>query len=263
MSARASRRSLHPLVRFLRAASLVLLLVVIGLVSALITMHFAIHGAEVQVPALKDMTVADARSQTAGLGLNLVVDNRYYSSDVAAGHILTQSPEPGTVVRREWRVRVSESLGSQKVEVPNTVGADARVAAMNLRRMGLSVGVTARLPYGAVAEETVLAQDPPPRAQGIEGPNVNLLVAAPAEELSDGYVMPDLVGVPVVAAQAALARMGLKSVPAVFADAHVPPVGAGTAPPVPPVAPGSVIAQQPAPGARVDADTLIKLTAAK
>ena len=108
-------------------------------------MHFAIHGAEVQVPALKGMTVADARSQTAGLGLNLVVDNRYYSSDVAAGHILTQSPEPGTVVRREWRVRVSESLGPQKVEVPDTLGADERVAAMNLRRVGLAVGETAQL----------------------------------------------------------------------------------------------------------------------
>ena len=94
MSARTRRRGMHPLVRFFRAASLALVLVVIGLVSALTTMHFAIHGAEVQIPALKGMTVADARSQTAGLGLNLVVDNRYYSSAVAAGHILTQSPDP-------------------------------------------------------------------------------------------------------------------------------------------------------------------------
>ena len=76
---------MHPLVRFFRVASLVLVLVVIGLVSALTTMHFAIHGAEVQVPALKGMTVADARSQTAGLGLNLVVDNRYYSADCGRG----------------------------------------------------------------------------------------------------------------------------------------------------------------------------------
>ena len=98
-------------------------------------MHIAIHGAEVQVPALQGMTVADARSQTAGLGLNLDVDNRYYSGDVAAGHILTQSPAPGTVVRREWRVRVAESLGPQKVEVPSVVGNDERVAAFALARV--------------------------------------------------------------------------------------------------------------------------------
>ena len=99
--------SSRALKNFVQVASLVMLLVAVGLLAAITTMHFAIHGAEVQVPALRGMTVADARSETAGLGLNLNVDNRYYSGEVAAGHILTQSPEPGTVVRREWRVRVS------------------------------------------------------------------------------------------------------------------------------------------------------------
>jgi eukaryotic-like serine/threonine-protein kinase len=263
MSARKPRREMHPLVRFFRAASLVLVLIVIGLISAITTMHFAIHGAEVEVPALKNMTVADARSQTAGLGLNLVVDNRYYSSDVAAGHILTQSPDPGTVVRREWRVRVSESLGPQKVDVPNTVGTDQRVAAMELRRVGLAVGTTAQLPYANAAEGTVLAQDPPGHAQGIEGPNVNLLVAAPAEETPDGFVMPDLIGTPIVTAQSALTRVGLKSDPPVFMDVRVPSIGMGSGPPILPIAPGSVMAQQPGAGARVDADTKVKLTVAK
>ena len=113
----------HHVANFFQIASLVMLLVAVALLAAIATMHFAIHGAEVQVPALKGMTVADARSQTSGLGLNLDVDNRYYSGDVAAGHILSQSPAPGTVVRREWRVRVAESLGPQKVDVPDTVGA--------------------------------------------------------------------------------------------------------------------------------------------
>ena len=66
------------------------------MISAITTMHFAIHGAEVKIPALKGMTVAEARSQAAGMGLNLDVDNRYYSSDIAAGHILSQSPPPGS-----------------------------------------------------------------------------------------------------------------------------------------------------------------------
>ena len=117
-----------------------MLLVAVCLLSAILTMHFAIHGAEVQVPALKGMTTADARSVTAGMGLTLDVDNRYYSGDVAAGHILSQSPAAGTVVRREWRVRVAESLGAQRVDVPDTVGANERVAELELRRAGLEVG---------------------------------------------------------------------------------------------------------------------------
>jgi hypothetical protein len=79
-------------VNFFQVGSLVMLLVATALLAAIATMHFAIHGAEVQVPALKGMTVAEARSQTSGLGLDLDVDNRYYSGDVAQGHILTQSP---------------------------------------------------------------------------------------------------------------------------------------------------------------------------
>ena len=181
-----------------------MLLVAVGLLAAITTMHFAIHGAEVQVPALRGMTVADARSETAGLGLNLDVDNRYYSADVAAGHILSQSPAAGTVVRKEWRVRIAESLGPQRVDVPDTVGADERVAAIELRRAGLEVGEIARLPYAA-AEGTVLAQDPPAHAMGIEQPSVNLLVAAPDTETPDGYAMPDLTGWPLASAQAALA----------------------------------------------------------
>ncbi len=189
---------------FFQVASLLMLLVAVALLAAITTMHFAIHGAEVQVPSLKGMTVADARSETAGLGLNLDVDNRYYSADVAAGHILSQSPAPGTVVRREWQVRVAESLGPQKVEVPDTVGAEERVAALTLRRVGLEVGATARLPYGKAAEGTVLAQDPPAHAQDIARPSVNLLVAAASDDAPDGFVMPDLVGLPAVSAQAEL-----------------------------------------------------------
>jgi beta-lactam-binding protein with PASTA domain len=259
----AKPRTTHPIVRFVRAASLVLVLIAIALLSAIITMHFAIHGAEVQVPALKDMTVVQAHTETAALGLNLAVDNRYYSSSVAAGHILTQSPAPGTVVRRDWGVRVSESLGPQKVDVPNAVGADQRVAALSLRRMGLSIGIAAQLPFVGAQEGAVLAQDPPAHAQGIEGPSVNLLVAAPTNESPDGFVMPDFTGVPIVAVQASLTRVGIKFAPPSFIDVAVPEVGEGSAPLRPPVVPGSVISQQPAAGSRVTQDTQVRLAVAK
>jgi eukaryotic-like serine/threonine-protein kinase len=249
--------------RFFRMASVVLVLIAAALLSAIATMHFAIHGAEVKVPTLKGMTVAEARSQAAGVGLNLDVDNRYYSGEVAAGHILSQSPAPGEVVRREWHVRVAESLGPQKVDVPDTVGSDARVAALRLRRAGLEVGTTAKLPFAGAADGTVLAQDPPAHSQGIAQPSVNILVAAPDTAAPDGYVMPELIGVPIVTAQQVLTRIGLKVETPLYADAIVPDVGNGTEPPRPPVAPGSVIAQQPIAGARVDAATSIKLTAAK
>lgn len=253
----------RPVVNFLQIASLVMLLVALALLSAIATMHFAIHGAEVQVPALQGMTVADARSQTAGLGLNLDVDNRYYSGDVAAGHILTQSPSAGTVVRREWRVRVAESLGPQRVDVPETVGKDERLAALTLRRAGMEVGATVHLPWGKAAEGIVLAQDPPAHAQGISQPSVNLLVAAPDDEAPDGFVMPDLVGVPIVAAQAQLSKVGIQPGNPNYVTVPLAPVGGGDLAPKPPVRPGSVIAQTPAAGSRIFQNAVVTLTAAK
>jgi beta-lactam-binding protein with PASTA domain len=253
----------RPAVNFFQVASLVMLLVAVALLAAIATMHFAIHGAEVQVPALQGMTVADARSQTAGLGLNLDVDNRYYSADVAAGHILTQSPAAGTVVRREWRVRVAESLGPQKVDVPETVGKDERVAALTLRRVGLEVGATVHLPWSKAAEGTVLAQDPPAHAQGISRPSVNLLVAAHDDEAADGFVMPDLAGLPVVTAQALLAKVGIQTAVPTYVAVPVAPVGSEDALPKAPVKPGSVIAQTPAAGTRVEQNAAVKLTVAQ
>jgi beta-lactam-binding protein with PASTA domain len=251
------------LLRFFRMASVVMLLITAALLSAITTMHFAIHGAEVKIPALKGMTVAEARSQTAGMGLNLDVDNRYYSSDVAAGHILSQSPPPGSVVRREWHVRVAESLGPQKVDVPDTVGSEARVAALRLRRAGLEVGVTARLPYAGAEDGTVLAQDPPAHSQGIAQPSINILVAAPDTAAPDGYVMPDLMGIPVITAQALLNKVGLKVDTPLYADVSVPSVSSESEQPKSTLAPGVVIAQQPMAGARVDQTIMIRLTVAK
>jgi beta-lactam-binding protein with PASTA domain len=248
---------------FFQIASLLLLLVAVALLAAIATMQFAIHGAEVQVPALVGMTVADALSETAGLGLNLEVDNRYYSGDVAAGHILSQSPAAGTVVRREWHVRVAESLGAQKVDVPDTVGVNERVASLELRRAGLEVGEIARLPYKAAAEGTVLAQDPPAHAQGIEQPSVNLLVAAPEDETPDGFVMPDFSGWPIASANAALAKAGIRTGPPQLVDVPVAAMGNGTAPLRAPAKPGSVLSQSPAAGSRIDQGTMVHFTVVK
>ncbi|HEY9127400.1 MAG TPA: PASTA domain-containing protein [Acidobacteriaceae bacterium] len=275
------RFKLRPIQNFFEGALLMMGLVVVALLSAITTMHFAIHGAEVHVPTLKGMTVAEARSQTAGLGLNLEVDNRYYSSDVAAGHILSQSPVPNAIVRREWRVRVAESLGPQKVEVPAVVGREERTASLNLRRVGLEAGMIAHLPWQGPASEigVVLAQDPPARAQGIERPAVNLLVAAPDDTRTDGFVMPDLTGLPVVSAQAAIARVGLKPGEPKFQDVAIPSVSAvestpsasstAAAPPQAPTAPkptvlpGTVLSQSPPAGYRVDVGATVTFTVAK
>ena len=250
-------------INLFQLALLLMVLLAVALISAVVTMSFAIHGAEVQVPALKGMTVAQARAQTAGLGLNLDVDNRYYSGEVAAGHILTQSPAAGAVVRREWQVRVAESLGPQQVDVPDTLGLTEHAAELILRRASLDVALPVHLPSGSVAEGTVIAQDPPAHAQDIAQPSVSLLVAAPSGEHPDGWVMPDMKGMQASAAVATMSKAGIRVAPAVFAGVNIPSVGQGAVAPSVPVAPGAVIAQSPVAGVRIDQSTLVKITVAR
>jgi beta-lactam-binding protein with PASTA domain len=74
--------------------------------------------------------------------------------------------------------------------------------------------------------------------------------------------MPALSGVPVVTAQAELARVGIQSTTQ-FVDVPVAPMGTGNAAPLPPVKPGSVLAQSPPAGARILQSDSVKLTVAK
>lgn len=244
---------------------ILLMLAVLAMLSAITTMHFAIHGAEVTVPAFKGLTVAEATSKAAELGLNLSVDNHFYSVDIHAGHIVTQSPAPGTVVRREWHVRLTESLGPQRVAIPNLLGLDQRVASIQIRRAALEIGSTAEMPWPYAPEGAVIAQNPAPGAAGVERPSVSLLLAAPPVASSPAFVMPDLTGQVYSAVALAITHAGLTLAPVKQAPVAIPAVANvnSTQPIQPPTVPGTIVSQNPQPGTRVDASTPIELTVAQ
>jgi beta-lactam-binding protein with PASTA domain len=253
------------MIRFFRFGLLILLLCVVALLSALTTMHFAIHGAEVSVPDFRGLTVADAMRKAASLDLNLSVDNRFYSAEMPSGRVLTQSPASGTVVRREWHVRVTQSLGPQRVAIPNILGQPERAATIAIRRAGFDLRNVAHMPYPGATPGTVIAQNPAPDAEGIEQPNMSLLIADAEPASQDGIVMPDLTGQPIASATAAITRAGLKLAPTLDVPTAIPPVSTGNTsqPPAPPIPPGTVIRQNPVAGHRVDASILIQLTVAR
>ena len=235
---------------FFRFAVLALLLIAVAMTSAIVTMHFAIHGAEVTVPNLRGMTLAEAGQQTAALGLGMHVESRLYSADVAEGHVANQSPAAGTVVRRGWRLWLTESLGPMKRAIPNVVGMDERLATMTIRRAGLEMGATAAMPWPDAQPGTVMAQSPAANAPDAASPVVNLLTAAEAPPAQNGLVMPDVEGQVFTAAALALTRAGLTVAP--VQERAAPGMGTGI-----------VIGQAPPAGYRVDPTMTVTLTVAK
>jgi beta-lactam-binding protein with PASTA domain len=282
---------MKPRIRFFRLGMYLLLLIAVALVSTAITMRLAIHGAEVSVPDLSNLTVTEARQRAQSAQLSTNVDGRYYSNDVPPGHVLTQIPAAGTVVRRGWRVRVSESLGPRKVPIPDVVGQPERISSIRIRRLGLELGSIAHLPFQSENPGAVLAQDPPASSSDVSRPRVSILIADSPADTEISYVMPDFVGQMQATAEDAIQRAGLHlarqpqsapaALPAESAAAVVPsfsgttnnfpntPLVATTAPAVaavddaqhPPTVPvGTITAQFPAAGSRVDSQTSIRLT---
>jgi len=253
------------MLRAFKFGLVVLMLAMLAMLSAITTMHFAIHGAEVKVPSFKGLTVAEAMEKAAAAGLNSTVDNHFYSVEVPAGRVVSQSPAAGTVVRREWRVRLTESLGPQRVAIPNLTGMDQRLATIQVRRAGLEVGTVAEMPDAYAPTGTVIAQNPASGAAGVERPVVSLLTAAQPLDVSGGVVMPDFTGQPFSAVSVAITRAGLKVGQVKTAPTTVPDVaspGSGQAP-QPPVPIGTVLSQNPPPGHRVDATMPIEFTVAQ
>jgi eukaryotic-like serine/threonine-protein kinase len=178
--------------RFFRYLVRGLVLIVVGMASALTAMRFAIHGRETTIPKVVGMAPLQAERMLADHGLVLEPTDRYFSADIPAGKIMSQAPQPGAEVRRGWRVRVAESMGPQRMVIPNLIGGSERAAEINIRRRGLELGsiATATIPGGPT--DQIVAQSPPANAVNVSAPKISVLLAAPLERNS--FVMPDLVG---------------------------------------------------------------------
>ena len=242
--------------RFFNITLGALAMLAVALLSAFIAMRLAIHGREVAVPNLAGLSIADASRKASSLGLRLTLENRFYSPATPPGRVLAQYPAPGATVRRQWAVRITESLGPQQVNIPNLIGQTERPADLNLRRLNLDLGVTAHLaapgPSGIV-----LAQTPGPNASNIDRPRVSLLLSAPedadpstpaATPNAKAIVMPTLTGLTLATAAARAANHGLHIVSA--EDILASPAATSASTPVSANV-GTVLTQTPSAGHRV------------
>jgi beta-lactam-binding protein with PASTA domain len=239
------------MIRFFRLLAQVLVLVIVALASALVSMRFAIHGREVAVPDFRGMAPAQAERIAFEHGLELARSDHFYSAAIPAGRIVSQQPEPGTHVRRGWRVQAAESLGPQLIEIPAVVGLSPRAAEIDVRRRGLEMGLAAELPTEAADAQAVIAQTPAAGAQGVASPRISLLFATPSPP--PAYAMPDLTGMTLSEATSLVTASGLRTVSVTTAAGT--PVEASDNPAMLPIVTG----QTPAFGTRITSETGVAL----
>lgn len=265
--------------QFLRAFSGALLMFVVFVVFAGLALRIALHGREVAIPDLAGLTVAQASEAALHSGLDLNIENKFYSRTVPAGRILSQAPAAGSRVRRGWQVRVTESLGPQQVTIPDVVGEPVREASLDLRKASLDLGALAHLDAPGDTD-MVLSQTPPPDA-GVDQPRVNLLLSQQGAGATDAFLMPSFVGMSWPSANRAAIALGLRvaalgemapvvqpapaaNPPAAGLQPNAPASPTAAAPeqaaPVQMVPVGPVTAQSPEAGHRASKGSVVRLT---
>ena len=248
----------------IRVILLGLVLVMVALVSALTAMRFAIHGTEVTVPKLVGLSPAEAERAAASLGLNVMIERQYFSPQIPEGRILSQLPDAGTKVRRGWQVRVAQSLGPQRVAIPDVLGQSGRAADLNIERRGLDLGSVAYIQIPGTNPDQVLAQSPPANASGIAVPKISLLVSAAAPPAA--YVMPSFAGQPLGSVDQKLLDAGFHvgnviviAPPATDQPNSMPalPQAPLASSPAQPNPASIIVSQSPAPGQKVNAGATV------
>jgi serine/threonine-protein kinase len=187
---------------------------------------------EVSVPDIRGRAITEATAVLAQAGLELTVEQRRADPKVAADHVLSQDPAPGTVLRRQRAVRVRVSDGQRDPEVPSVVGLAERTAEIVLTQASVAIGTRAEVQTGSYLPG-IIAQDPP--GAGRAG-SVSLLVNR--GQAGTTFVMPDVIGTLGVRVVDILRRRGFR-------------VTVGSDVPYPGLPPGVVVRQTPQAGFQV------------
>jgi len=215
-------------------------LVAVALLSAITTVRLTIHGRQENMPKLVGVSLESAQRITSGLGLELKVEDKIYSTQYTANEVAQQMPPPGTPLKMGQHVHVLVSLGLPQVKVPNLVGDSVRAARITAIQRGLTVGDIAVLPWPGDPDQ-VVAQDPPPATEEVRTPTVNLLISG--GEDPPAYLCPQFVGQPIAEVRRVLEKNAFKV-------GEVTPVAINGG------SQGIILTQSPPSGSKIGADAV-------
>jgi serine/threonine-protein kinase len=178
----------------------------IAKISALVFIFIALFGAStylsmtliiksedtVVVPELVGKDVIYALETLTELGLNTKVRGSDYSSEIPKNHVIRQSPEPGSEIKKGRDIRITISKGATIILMPDLKGLPIQQARIILEENDLCEANVSFVYIDNVEKDEIIAQNPPEGKEIERKKCVDLLVSAgvPANQ----YKMPDLYG---------------------------------------------------------------------
>lgn len=158
------------------------------------------HRDVVTVPSIVGKSLYEGVDILSKNKLGLQKDGEEPSSYYPQGTIIRQTPLSGMIVRKGKIVKVTTSLGSETVFVPNLVNETVRKAEILLQRAGLTLGSVEKKYSMKYARGTIISQEPSAEAIVEKDSIVNVTVSegSPPQEL---VLMPDFIGKNIVEAK--------------------------------------------------------------
>ncbi len=191
---------------------------------------------QVEVPAVVGMTLEEARTELEEARLRVGQVEQQPSDEIPEGEVIDQSPDEGAEVDAGSRVALVVSSGPVTVTVPEVVGLTEEEAVDIIQDAGLRVSIR-RGPNDEYEEGIVASQEPPPGSEAQSGDTVVIFVSEGPEERP----MPNVTGEDADQAEEFLeSSYGLN-----VSQQDASPSDCGAEPP------GTVCAQDPAPGTAV------------
>ncbi len=161
---------------------------------------------QVEVPAIVDMSEADAIAAIEGAGLAVALPIvREFNKDVAEGQVISSEPVGGAQVPKGSKVTLVVSKGTELSKVPDVVNKKQAEAEAAIEGAGFKVKVTQEF-SDTVPSGTVISQNPDPNVSVDAGSTITIVVS----KGSNTVIVPDVTSMMEAEARTELEDLGLK-----------------------------------------------------
>ena len=128
------------------------------------------------------------------------------NSDVPAGQVISQSPEPGELVKEQRMVHLVVSKGAGDITIPDLQGMSFDQAREKLKALGLSIGKISYESDSSKDDGVVISQGLQAGGKASKGATVDITIN---QTKSTTVEIPNVVGMTIKEAKEALGNLGL------------------------------------------------------
>lgn len=164
---------------------------------------------EVQVPDVVGLREMDGYQMMRASGLWLKVEQTVFDNEIPQGHIISQDPLPGRMVKQDREILVRISKGAEEMVMPDVMGLVAREAKLTLTQAGLVLGDEEEVYDPEVNPNIVLEQWPRPGGTISKGTPVDLVISK-GQKATVPFSLPDFRGEAFENIEERLAQLGLE-----------------------------------------------------